>query len=275
MSEVEKKKKRSSQHGRRVSVGFWSIIMLIALFLFLDKAGIVSYSYWSAFMKPLPLILFIVSIFCLLRCKWISGIFLLVAAKFFWLPYWIPLVREQCACLGWLPEGIEDGFVRKYWYILVVFFAFLMIVKHLFCRKRFCYESHWECEVNTKSCKKPSAATREGKGFIESNVVFNNADRLYVNEDLTGGSFNVVFGSQNIDFRKCVIHNNEEAYIDLNVVFGNAEILVPADWNVQLNMDSVFSSVEDFRRERPTESNGKNTLVLTGACVFSSLKVKS
>ena len=274
MSEVEEKKKKSCQHGRRVSVGFWSIIMLIALFLFLDKAGIVSYSYWSAFMKPLPLILFIVSIFCLLRCKWISGIFLLVAAKFFWLPYWIPLVREQCACLGWLPEGIEDGFVRKYWYILVVFFAFLMIVKHLFCRKRFCCESHWEYEAK-KSRRKPSFATREGDGFIESNAVFTTTDRTYVNENLTGGSFNIVFGSQNIDLRKCVIDGDKEVQVELNVVFGNCDIWVPADWKVLLNVESVFSSVEDVRSENATESGSKKTLRLTGVCVFSSLKIKN
>ena len=273
MSEVEKKKK-SCRHGRSMSVGFWSIILLIALFLFLDKAGIVSYSYWSAFMKPLPLVLFIVSIFCLFRCKWISGIFLLVAAKFFWLPYWIPLLREQCLCVGCLPEGIEDGFVRKYWYILVVFFAFLMIIKHLFCRKRVCCESHWEYEVK-KSRKRPSSSTREGNGFIESNAVFNSADRVYSNENFTGGSFNIVFGSQNIDLRKCIISSEEEVLIELNVVFGNCDIWVPADWNLQVNVEGVFSSIEDVRSEKPTESGSKKTLILTGICVFSSLDIKN
>lgn len=272
MSEKEEKRKSSRRKGRGVIVGFWSVILLIALFLFLKNVGVLTDSCWSAF-ATWPLILFIISVLCLLRRRWVCGTFLLTAAVFFWMPIWIPLLREQYPNL--LSANLEDGFLRKYWYILIVVLAILMIIRQLFGRRHFCCQSHWEYEVKSRSRKKTTFSTKEGNGFIESNVVFNNSDRLYVNEDLTGGSFNIVFGSQNIDLRKCLIHNNEEAHIELNVVFGNAEILVPADWNVQLNVDSVFSSVDDHRGEKPTENNSKNTLILTGSCVFSSLVVKN
>lgn len=271
----EKRIKKRSLNGRRVVIGFWSIIFLIALFLLLKNAGFLTCSCWSAF-ATWPLVLFIVSIFCLLKRRWISGVFFLVAAKFFWIPFWIPLFKVQYPnLLPMMPEA--DGFVRKYWYVLLVVFAFLMIVKHLFGKKHsYCHKHQWEHWGKPNRCKTHTLSTSEEKnGFIESNVVFNNIDRIYLNEDFTGGDFNVVFGSQTIDLRKCIIHNEEKAHFEINVVFGSCEIWVPSDWNVQFDVDGVFSSIDDYRSEKPTDDNSKNILVLTGSCVFSSLEIKN
>jgi len=272
MSEKEKKRKRVCRHGRAATVWFWSIIFLIALFLFFKNAGFLTCSCWSAF-ATWPLVLFIVSIFCLLRRRWISGIFLLIAAKFFWIPAWIPIIRGHYPYL--VSPYLEDGFIRKYWYILIVVFAFLMIVKHLFFKKHTsCHKHKWE-HWKTYHKEHNFSTDEKKEGFIESNVVFNSIDRIYLNEDFSGGDFNIVFGSQNIDLRKCTIRNNGKAYFNLKVVFSSCEIWIPSDWNVRLEMDGVFSSIEDSRREKPTEDDGKNTLVLTGACVFSNLEIKN
>jgi len=267
MSEI--KIKKGKKHIRRAVVGFWIIIFFAALLLFLENAGFLTYSYGSAFVTW-PLLLFILSIFRLFRRKWISGIFLLAAAKFFW----IPIFKSRFPDL--LPMIPEDGFVRKYWFILIVLFAFLMILKQLFGkRNRCCRGHHWEYSVKTNGCKKRASSTDEVNGFIESNVVFSSNDRIYLNEDFTGGEFNIVFGSQTIDLRKCIIRNNEKAVIEVNVVFSNCEIWIPADWNVQFKVEGVFSSIDDERSGKSAESDSKNVLVITGSCVFSSLEIKN
>ena len=260
----EKKVKKIYRQSRTAVVVFWSVILLLALFLFFKKAGLLTCFCWSAF-APYPLIFFVISIFCLLKRKWISGIFLLCTAKFFWLPIFLAQFPD------FLPMISREDFVRNYWYILVVIFASLMIIKHLLQKKQYC----WEYKVKVDSGKKPAFSTNVENGFIKSNVVFNNINRMYENADFTGGEFNVVFGSQYIDLRKCVIHNNEKAQLELHVVFSNCEIWLPSDWNIEFKMDSVFSSIDDYRQEKPTETSSKNTLILTGSCVFSSLKIKN
>ena len=269
----EKESKRGMQHARRAVVWFWSIVLLVALFLFLKKAGFLATSYWSA-VATWPLVLFVVSLFCLLKRGWVCGIFMLFAAVFFW----IPVFKAHFPDL--LPMVPEEGFVRSYWYILIVVFAFLMLVKHLFCKKRthLCWHrsEHWENWSNTHRYKKRPPLTSEAKeGFIESTAVFNSNDRIYLNEDFTGGHFTAVFGSQKIDLRKCVIRDNEKAYLKVEVVFGNCEIWIPANWNVQFEVDGVFSSVEDVRHDKSMETDTKNTLVIAGSCVFSSLEIRN
>ena len=269
----EKEIKKSYQHTRGVVVGFWSVVLLIALFLFLKKADIVTSSYWSAF-ATWPLILFVVSIFWLLKRRWVAGIFLLFAAVFFW----IPLFKAQFPDL--LPMIPAEGFLHDYWYLLIVVFAFLMLIKQLFFRKRdhscLHQREHWEYWNKTNLHKEHASMTSEAKeGFIQSNVVFNSNDRIYLNEDFTGGNFSAVFGSQKIDLRKCVIRNNEKAYLKVEVVFGNCEIWIPSDWKLQFEVDGIFSSIEDNRHEKPMDSESKNTLVVQGSCVFSSLEIRN
>ena len=262
----EERNKRRNRPVRGAAVGFWSIVLLVALFLFLHKAGILTYSYWEL-LATWQIVLFVISVCCLWKRKWICGSFLLFAAVFFW----IPVFKAQFPHL--LPTIPQEGFVRMYWYLLIVFFAFLMIVKQLFGKRGKQRWEHWE---KTNCCKSHVLLVNEEKeGFIESNAVFNSNERAYLNEDFTGGKFNAVFGSQKMDLRKCVIHNHEKAQLEVNVVFGNCEIWIPADWNVQFKVDGVFSSVEDVRIEKPTDDSSKNRLLITGSCVFSNLEIRN
>lgn len=264
----EKESKKCCCSGRKSTVVFWSIVLLLALFLLLKNTGFFADSYGAVF-ATWPLILFVVSIFFFLKCKCISGSFFLFAAGFFW----IPIFKAQFPDL--LPMVPSEGFLCSYWYLLIIFFAFLMIVKQLFCKKNKHYH-HWENWHKTNYCREYTAPTnKERGGFIESDAVFNSNDRIYLNEDFTGGSFKAVFGSQKIDLRKCTIRNNEKAYIDVKVVFGSCGIWIPSDWKIQFDVEGVFSSIEDLRHDKPADNENKNILVITGSCVFSSLEVRN
>jgi len=249
--------------SRKGMITFWSIVLVVVVFFFFKNSGLLSSLlgslYISAFLTW-PLILFGIALLCLLGRNWVLGIILLATAKFFWIPFMLEAAPEL------LPSISPDSFVRNYWYLLVAFIAVVLIIQQIFAK-----DNHWKNGFEWKGESTPEECS---DGFIKGNVVFSSNDKIYFNENFRGGKFTTVFGSQEIDLRKCTIPNHEKAYLDLLVVFGSYVVWVPAEWSVQLNAEGIFSSLEDKRMQH-SATEAKDTLVINGKCMFSSLEIRS
>ena len=250
----EKKQHCNSKKG---IITFWSLVLIVVLFFFFKNSGILTSVYLSAFLTW-PLILFIISIICLIHREWVMGVVLFVTAHFFWLPKLAIVEPELCPCIT------AEGFVARYWYLLVAFIAVVLIIQAIFGKEKPWKRHHKRFGSNFQESK---------EGYIKSNVVFSSNEKIYLNENFRGGRFETVFGSQEVDLRKCIIPKGERAYIDLSVVFGNCEIWVPAEWTVQINTKSVFSNIEEKRIMAPP--TGEDMLVINGEAVFSSVEIRS
>lgn len=112
----------------------------------------------------------------------------------------------------------------------------------------------------------------DSENKIEANSVFGGSKKKVVSKDFKGGEINSVFGGNDIDFTQADI--NGKAVLELNIVFGGAKLIVPAHWKIHSEVDSVFGSVEDKRREVAQVDENK-TLVLKGAVVFGGIEIKS
>jgi hypothetical protein len=58
--------------------------------------------------------------------------------------------------------------------------------------------------------------------------------------------------------------------VEATAVFGDVDVVVPEDWVVVLETTSVFGSVRDDRRSRPT---GEPDLLVSGAAVFGDIRL--
>jgi len=249
---------KHSCNSRKGIITFWSIALIVVLFFFFKNAGFLTSVYLSALLTW-PLILFIISIICLIHKEWVFGIISLAAAKFFWIPKLLAADPDLCPCLS------ANDFVHRYWYLLVAFIAVVIILQHLFGK-----EDRWE----KHGWRKYHSNFQENKeGYLKSSVVFSNNEKIFLNENFKGGKFETVFGSQEIDLRKCTIPNGEPAYLEVSTVFGNCIIWIPEEWNIKLNTKSVFSSLENKRMQNA--ENGNAVLIINGEAVFSSLEIRS
>ena len=249
---------------RKRNISFWVIVLIVVTFFFLKNSGVITSCYLSTFLTW-PLILFCVAVFSFIYRNWVLGVVSLAAAIFFWTPILLKTNPDICPCIS--EQGFQ-GFVHHYWYLLVGFIAVVLIIKHLFEK-----ESH--CNCNCHEWKRHRTKIHESvDGFITGEVVFSSNEKIYFNENFKGGRFATVFGSQEIDLRKCTIQNNEKAYLDLSVVFGSYIIWIPAEWTVQLHAESVCSSIEDKRIHHP-ENADRDMLIINGKCVCSSLEIRS
>jgi len=249
---------KHSCNSRKGIITFWSIVLIVVLFFFLKNAGLLTSVYLST-LFTWPLILFIISIVCLIHREWVFGIISLAAAKFFWLPILLKDAPELCPCIS------ADGFVHRYWYLLVAFIAIVIILQHIFGK-----ENRWE----KHGWKKFHSNFQEDKeGYLKSSIVFSRNEKIYLNENFKGGKFETVFGSQEIDLRKCIIPKGEKAYLELSIVFGSCTIWIPEEWNLKTNSKNVFSSFDNKRAQNP--ENAEDMLVINSECVFSNIEIRS
>ncbi|MCL2290200.1 MAG: cell wall-active antibiotics response protein [Bacteroidetes bacterium] len=248
------------QNSRKNNIAFWSIVLVVVLFFFLKKSGLIASVYLSAFCTW-PLILFCISVLCLFCREWVAGIIFLAGAAFFWTPIFLK------ADPNLIPGIVAKGFIGNYWYLLVIFIAITIILQQVF-KKESSKEKGcgWrKFESNIHECK---------DGFIRSEVLFSSNERIYLNENFKGGKFDTLFGAQEIDLRRCIIPDNGKALIDISLIFGSCVIWVPAEWTVQVNTQSILSALEDKRLQNSSSSEN-DMLVINGKCIFASLEIRN
>ena len=109
--------------------------------------------------------------------------------------------------------------------------------------------------------------------MINLDVTFGERTTIITSKNFKGGVINNTFGSSKINLLQA--DNTSPMVMDMRVSFGSVEVVVPSHWDVELNINNSFASVEDNRYLRTPAGDDKRTLVLNGSCSFGSITVKS
>lgn len=118
--------------------------------------------------------------------------------------------------------------------------------------------------------EKISEKVKERKGSLE-NVVATFADqkKAVEDEEFKGSNLDAVFGSIKLDLRKAEI--KEDATIKASSIFGEINILVPNDVNIELKSTPIFASITN--RTRKNKENTK-TIYVDAFSMFGGINIK-
>lgn len=106
-------------------------------------------------------------------------------------------------------------------------------------------------------------------------TVFGGIERRIAAQDFEGGEVLAVFGGSKIDLTKAGMKGNQ-IVIDVNTIFGGAEILVPEDWTVSMQGNGIFGGFADkTRHPRPEEGGSTRLLIVRGMALFGGVEVKN
>ncbi len=109
---------------------------------------------------------------------------------------------------------------------------------------------------------------------LNIDVTFGGRKEMITSKDFKNGTVSVTFGGCEMNFMQADIE--ESAVLDLRVSFGGVEIIVPAHWHIQNEINPSFGNVEDERiLQTANNSENKKTLILRGSCAFGNVEIKS
>ena len=112
---------------------------------------------------------------------------------------------------------------------------------------------------------------------VNGAAVFSGLERRVTTQDFQGGSVTAIFGGIELDLTDANMQA-DEATLEINCVFGGAEVRVPDSWIVAFRGAPVFGGVEDKTRLRHSGDTGDSrhkVLNIIGTVVFGGLEIKN
>ncbi|XZF14105.1 LiaF transmembrane domain-containing protein [Chitinophagaceae bacterium MMS25-I14] len=110
---------------------------------------------------------------------------------------------------------------------------------------------------------------------LNVDVTFGGRKEIVTSKEFRGGVISTTFGGVEINLMQAD-SSVQPMEIDVRVAFGGVEMLVPAHWEVIVEIQPSFGSVEDQRMVRTSNAGEeKKTLILRGSVSFGSVEIKS
>jgi len=121
-------------------------------------------------------------------------------------------------------------------------------------------------------CRKRHHSLGKGEDYFEEIAVFGGKNRYVTTSSFKGGKVISIFGGSELDLTGAKMVD-ESCVIENVSIFGGSTLIVPSDWNVKLEVFSIFGAYEDKRRIREVDFN--KTLVIKGVVIFGGGDIKS
>ncbi|MBB3188250.1 LiaF transmembrane domain-containing protein [Microbacter margulisiae] len=235
----------------------FAIVLIIVGALFLGfNVGIIPDRFHPVLISW-EMLLIVLGTVSLLRRHFVGGVVLLLIGGFFILPKLL---------------AISGNFVQMYWPVLLIFLGIVLLLSRLTHKNHVTISRSYDWQEIKQEAIYKEGSVRNG---IHKNVAFANEEFVVLDSEFAGGSVNVTFGEMKIDLRKTALASSKVMF-EINVSFGNIIIFVPADWQVQLQVNTVFGGFED-KRIFPSERNGNQdkTLVIFGSTSFGGGELRN
>lgn len=112
--------------------------------------------------------------------------------------------------------------------------------------------------------------------FFDEVAVFGGGDRTLVSDNFRGGKILAIFGGTNFNLTRSKLSPGRN-YIGVFAVFGGLKLIVPENWNVRINVVSIFGGFTDKHRIRTPESATAEEpeLIINGFVLFGGGEIKS
>lgn len=213
--------------------------MFLGLFLIADMADIIPWRMRDFIFTWQALLILLGIIFISNKESKGTGVILIAIGAFFLLPRFFEL-PHYWRSLFWPSMLIILG--------LVVIFGGK---GHLGKKKAFCGN-------NTRS---------SNEDYLDDVTVFGGGDRTVNSQQFKGGKITHIFGGSKYDFSRSNLATGTNN-LELVMAFGGTKLIVPEEWDIKIEITSVFGGFSDKRVRSIVEKDRDKTLIITGVNVF-------
>jgi len=131
------------------------------------------------------------------------------------------------------------------------------------------------CE--TSSTNSDNTSSRVGDEYIDEVNIFSGSKKVINSNNFRGGKMTAIFGGSEINMTRAQLAPGK-SFLNVFLMFGGSEIVVPADWNIVLEVTPIFGSFSDERyvpKSLQGEDGADSVLIIRGLVLFGGAEIKS
>jgi len=227
------------------SLGFAILVILVGFVLLLYKMNVIPY-FISNVIISWQMLLIVIGVFNLFCSRHrVTGIILIAVGGFFLVPemFMVPI-----------------SFRRVFWPVILIFVGLAILIPYIRGRRRQFDEIGKPIDKSTY--------------YLDDVSVFGGSDKTITSQNFRGGKITSIFGGSKINLTEARLSEGSNI-IDVFYLFGGTNLIIPPEWNVKMEVISVFGGFSDKRRpSKNIEILQKNELVIKGLCIFGGGEIK-
>jgi len=160
-------------------------------------------------------------------------------------------------------DFIPRLYLRTWWPLILILLGIVILVRRSGSADRRQYSSD------------PSESETLGisKDYLDEVSILGGSNQHISSESFKGGKVTSILGGNEIDFRNSKLAAGTHI-IDVVTIFGGSTFIVPEDWDIKLDVNSILGGVGDKRSSIP-EGDGNSLLIIKGIAMFGGLEIKN
>jgi len=258
-NKISRENRRNNWPHKHGGLRFSIILIVIGLVFLAVNTGLIPTMYKPLF-SSWPIGLVFGGLYLLMDRSWFTGLTLLTVGTF----YILPQIGAANPALN-----IPQDFSHLYWPALLVVAGVYFLLSRTF-RPKYCC-GNWS-HVHDRFEKFNTTVNNED-GFLQVNASFDSRKNIVMDPVFKGANVECSFGEVVLDLRKTSLLEGK-TLLNVNCSFGSIVIIVPSDWNVQLQGDSAFGSFSDSRYSPSYNASSTSSMVIQGKCSFGEVKLR-
>ena len=220
------------------------VLMILGLFLIADLADIVPWRMRDFLFTWQALLIFLGIIFLSNKENKGTGVILIVIGAFFLMPKILDESRFV---------HLPDYWHRLFWPSILIILGLVVI---------FSARRHGGGGTYFGHRKKESS-----DDVLDDVAIFGGGDRIISSQQFEGGKITNIFGGSKYNMSGARLAPGRQ-HLDVVMLFGGSKFIIPDNWNVKVEVTSVFGGFSDKRVKSMVEKDQDKTLVITGVAIF-------
>ena len=217
------------------------LLVAIGAVLIARNYGLLDYEF-SRVLISWQMLLIVIGLFNLARRAYTPAIILIAIGLFFLIDF-------------------PDNFRENFWPLLIVLVGISFILQ-------------WRRSPNHHHVHGNDYGQEYSKStdYLDETVIFGGRTISVVSDNFQGGKITSIFGGSKINllYSKPV----PGCMIDVANIFGGTKLTVPEDWNVKIEVVSIFGGFDDKRSASVIARTGNGKIVvIKGTCIFGGGEV--
>ncbi len=232
------------------------LLMVVGGLLLAFNAGILM-PVWKPVIISWPMLGVVVGIIFIGKRWYIAGLIPFFFSAYALIPKFQTIYPEN---------QVLQNFEPYYWALFFIILGALIIFLPSRMKSKM---QHWHCHRKNQ-CQSDNHTLN---GEVNINASFCEMEEVVLDPVFKGGKVDVSFGEVTLDLRHTSLPD-ETVELNVSCVFAEVNMLIPDDWNVRIEKQLAFGSINDKRilSRKPVDMNKE--LIINIYCKFGGCLIK-